>query len=91
MVRVTFDEAKRALTLEHRGLDFRDATQVFEGDVLEVLDDRRDYGEARYQTIGRLGRQVVMVVWTPRDGTRRVISMRRCNAEEKAEYRRRLG
>lgn len=49
-----WDEAKRSLTLTHRGLDFSDASIVFEGRHLTVEDDRFEYGETRYQTIGRL-------------------------------------
>jgi uncharacterized DUF497 family protein len=33
---------------------------------------------------GFLADRMVMVVWTPRDGTRHVISMRKCNDREKA-------
>jgi len=55
------------------------------------LDDREDYGEPRFQTYGLLGRRLVMVVWTPRGADRHVISMRKCNAREKARYATRLG
>lgn len=90
-MRITYDEAKCALTLTERGLDFRHADQIFRSDVLEIQDDRKDYGEPRFQTIGRLGRAIVMVVWTPRGDARRIISMRKCNADEKANYHLYLG
>jgi len=32
-----------------------------------------------------------MVVWTPRGADRHLISMRKCNAREKARYATRLG
>ncbi len=85
---VTYDEPKRLWTLEHRGLDFRDAGAVFEGDHFTIEDDRKDYGEQRFQTIGVLHSAVVMVVWTPRSGSRRIISMRHGNAEERDTYQR---
>lgn len=85
---IEYDELKRALTLEHRGLDFANAATVFEGSVLSVDDDRRSYGEQRFQTIGRLGDRVVMIVWTPRTAARRIISMRDCNARERDAYER---
>ncbi len=81
-VRITFDPAKRALTIEHRGLDFADAAKVFEGRHATALDDRRDYGEARFITAGYLAGRVVVIVWTPREGTRRVISMRYAHGKE---------
>ena len=64
-VRITYDPAKRAKTLAERGLDFEDAAKVFAA-TLTLVDDRQDYGEARLQTYGLLGRHLVMVVWTPR-------------------------
>ena len=78
-------------TLEERGLDFEDAPELFAGVVVQIEDDRRDYGEPRYQTIGRLKGQVVMVVWTPRGAARRIISMRLCNAEERQLYQGAVG
>ena len=73
-MKISYDPSKRAQTLEHRGLDFDHAPQVFAGETLTIEDDRFDYGEIRFQTVGRLGRSVVMVVWTPRGDTRRIIS-----------------
>jgi len=90
-VRVTYDPAKRAKTLAERRLDFDDAEKVFSGVTLTLLDDRFDYGEPRFQTYGLLGRRLVMIVWTPRGEARHVISMRKCNAREKARYEARLG
>jgi len=81
------DAAKRALTLAERGLDFADCGEVFGGRTLTVEDDRKDYGETRFQTIGSLGDRTVMIVWTVRGRSRRVISMRECNARERQRYK----
>jgi uncharacterized DUF497 family protein len=83
---ITYDPAKRAATLATRGLAFEDASEVFNGLTLTAEDDRRDYGERRFQTIGFLAGRMVMVVWTPRRGARHIISMRKCNAKEQARY-----
>jgi len=89
-MRITFDTAKRARTLKERGLDFADAAEVFAGSTLTLLDDRSDYGEARFQTYGVLAGRLVVVVWTPRGKARRVISMRKCNGREEKKVRHRL-
>jgi hypothetical protein len=34
---------------------------------------------------------MVMIVWTPRDEARHVISMRKCNEREKKIYQKRFG
>lgn len=81
-----WDVDKRALTLEHRGLDFAHAVKLFGGSTLTVEDDRSDYGEVRFQTIGKIGRTTIMVVWTPRGEARRIISMRKCEVYERERY-----
>jgi uncharacterized DUF497 family protein len=83
---ITFDPAKRDATRKDRGLDFADAAEVFAGRTLTVEDDRIDYGEPRFQTVGFLSGRMVMVIWTPRGDARHVISMRKCNEREKKAY-----
>jgi hypothetical protein len=61
-MKVEFDPAKREATLKDRGLDMARAAEIFAGATLTVADDRRDYGEARFITIGFLdGRMMVTV------------------------------
>ena len=83
-MRVTFDPAKRASTLDERGLDFADAAEVFNGLTAEVEDTRKDYGEMRVICFGLLRGRLVQIVYTPRDAGRHIISMRKANAREKA-------
>ena len=90
-MRITFDPEKRDRTLQERGLDFADAAEVFAGDTLDGQDDRKDYGEIRMITAGRLRGRMVIVVWTPRGEARHIISMRKANEREQARYRQRLG
>ncbi|MHB8286973.1 MAG: BrnT family toxin [Caulobacteraceae bacterium] len=90
-MQITFDPTKRAATLADRALDFYDAAEVFAGDVIDIPDERFDYDELRFQTVGILRGRMVIVVWTPRGDARHVISMRKANAREQARYRHRLG
>jgi uncharacterized protein len=88
---ISFDPAKRAKVLDERGLDFADATLVFDGEVATAIDDRHDYGEDRYLTAGYLNDRLVVVVWTLRGQTRRIISMRHCHADEEKFWHKRMG
>ena len=88
---VEFDPAKRAATLECRGLDMARAGEVFEGDHVTRGDNRRDYGEARFLTVGFLNGRMVVVAWTLRSARRRIISMRKANERERKIYGRVLG
>ncbi len=83
---IEFDEAKRDVTLRVRGLDMARAGEVFEGSTLTVEDDRRDYGEHRFITVGFLDGAMVVVVWTLRSDARRIISMRKANERERELY-----
>jgi hypothetical protein len=65
-MRITFDPAKRDLTLKHRGLDFARAGEVFAGLTATVIDGRFDYGETRFISAGHLDRRLVVMVWTQR-------------------------
>ena len=83
-MRVTFDPAKRLRTLADRGLDFEDASLVFEGTTVEVEDLRKDYGERRIICYGLLSGRLVVIGYTPRGRTRHIFSMRKANDREKA-------
>ncbi len=50
--------------------------------MLTRYDDRLDYGEERFITIGTLHERQVVLVWTWRQHLRRIISMRYANAKE---------
>ena len=85
-MRITYDPAKRAETLRERGLDFEEAAEVFAGVVIDIPDERFEYGEARVLTVGHLRGRMVVVVWTARGDTRHVISMRKASAREQARF-----
>jgi len=90
-VKIEFDGDKRVLTLRHRRLDMARAAEVFAGPTLTVKDDRTEYGENRYISIGHLDGRMVVLVWTPRGAARRIISLRKANAREQKIYGPRLG
>lgn len=73
---ISFDPAKRAITLRERGLDFADAGLVFAREVATDQDTRRDYGEDRYITALYLGDRMLVIVWTPRPGVGQMTPIR---------------
>ena len=87
---VEFDTAKREKTLLERGLDFADSDKVFDGLHFIARDDRSDYGEDRFFTVGLLNSRMVVIVWTPRNDARRIISMRYANDREISRYKKHL-
>ena len=87
---IVWDDAKNRANRKRHGLAFEDAELVFAGPTVTFVDDRRDYGEARYVTLGLLAGRAVVVVHTPRGAATRIISMRKANEREKAIYSQRL-
>lgn len=85
-MRISYDPAKRAWTRLHRGLDFEDAAQVFDGLTAEVEDHRKDYGETRIVCFGLLEARLVVVGYTQRGAVRHVFSMRKANDREQARF-----
>ena len=81
-----FDQDKREKTLQERGLDFARSAEVFAGEHFTGQDARMNYEEDRFITVGWLDARLVVLVWTPRGDVRRIISMRKANDREKANY-----
>lgn len=73
--------------MKERGLDLLRAKEVFAGLHITRRDDRFDYGEERFVTVGWLDGRVVALVWTSRDLARRIISMRHCHEREAKKVR----
>jgi uncharacterized protein len=76
-----WDNAKRTRNIELHGVDFRDAPQVFDGPHL--IQASAHATEERFLAIGFLGGREVTVVFTLRNGKRRIISARRASRYER--------
>ena len=83
---ISFDPAKSAANVQSRGLSFELAADFDWSTALIVEDIREDYGEARYQALGRIGDRLHMLVFTPRGGGVHVISLRKANSREVKRY-----
>ena len=81
-----WDPGKDAANAAKHGIDFEDACRIFEGPVLERVDDRRDYGETRIAAVGVVAGRHLFVVYTARGRHRRIISARRANGDEREAY-----
>ena len=89
-MQIEFDPKKRDKALKERGLNFAGAVEVFNGHHFTGEDNREDYSETRYITVGKLDDRMVVMTWTPRGEARRIISMRKANEREQTRYRNRL-
>ena len=88
-MKIEYDDNKRREVLTERGLDFNDAAQIFEGFHLTRRDDRVNYNEDRFQSVGEINGNVVLVVCTLRDDSSRIITMWKLDSGESARFRKR--
>jgi len=84
-----WDDEKEKINISKHGLDFSTAALVF-GDEnrIEKYDDIHSIDEDRYITIGKINgiAVIVMVVYTERSESIRIISARMATKKEKEAY-----
>jgi len=85
-VKFEWDEKKRKENLARHGIDFADLAPLFSGLTITVLDDRYDYGEFRFITLGLLNGIVMTVAHTETDEVIRIISARKATRYEEESY-----
>jgi uncharacterized DUF497 family protein len=85
-----WDERKREANLVKHGVDFVDVTALFDGETVEIVDRRKDYGETRLNCVGETKGGVYVVTYVWRGVARRIISARRANARERKAYHARV-
>lgn len=84
---IAFDPAKDRTNRARHGLSLAFAADVLADPCLvEIADERRDYGEPRIIAFGAVAGLVHVTVYTPRGETRRIISVRRANRRERRFY-----
>jgi uncharacterized DUF497 family protein len=81
-----WDEAKRLSNLRKHGIDFVDIPAVFDGDIVTVEDNRSDYREQRFITLGLLQERVIVVVHAELQYYTRIISARKATKYEQKIY-----
>ncbi len=82
-----WDESKNSACFERRGFDFAYAVRAFlDPHRIIAQDRRRDYGEHRYRLLGRIDGRAYVVVYTLRGLAVHIISARKANGKEVADY-----
>ena len=86
-MRFKHDPAKAVANLKKHGVAFADAEGVLEDPLAVTVEYPDAEGEQRFVTIG-LGNagELLVLVWTERDGQYRPISARRPTRKERKQY-----
>jgi len=83
-----WDVEKCERNLKDYGVDFA-AVEDFSWDASLTLQDvRNEYCEERFISVAPIQGRLHVLVWTPRDGSVRVISLRKANSREVRNYER---
>ena len=85
-----WDPIKNRINIARHGISFRMAAKLFDGPRYEREDVRQDYGETRIIAVGRSKGRILHVVYTLRNSVIRIISARKANRHERAEYIRQI-
>lgn len=84
---VEWDGSKSERCEELRGFNFEFAAQALLDPNLLIREDNRfDYGEQRFQSIGKIGDRIFVLVYSLRGQTTRIISARKANKREVKQY-----
>lgn len=89
-MRFTWHEPKREANIRKHSLDFAEAKIIFTGSTFTFEDNRENYGEQRWVTIGMLGMKVIVIVHTETEDEIRIISMREATKNEQLLFFRNL-
>ena len=85
-MKISFDPDKDEKTRRERGFSLVMGKTVIENAAFSFLDDRFDYSEDRFVTFGYVGERLHVCVFTMRDGTHHIISLRKANERELKKY-----
>lgn len=85
-MKLDWDENKNEINISKHGIDFNDLTEVYNNPMIVIKDERMDYGEDRFIGIAKMKSIEIVLVWTLRNNTIRIISARQANKKERKLY-----
>ena len=83
---VEFDSAKDASNIARRGLSLELGAVVIDSAIGSIVDERFAYGETRALAYGLISGRLHVCVYTLRGSVYRIISVRKANRKEQAQW-----
>ncbi|MDJ0902585.1 MAG: BrnT family toxin [Xenococcus sp. MO_188.B8] len=82
-----WDDDKNRKNVEKHGIDFETAKRIFDSPIVSRRDERKDYNEIRYVSIGIIDQvAMIVVIHTNRQDRIRLISARPASRRERRIY-----
>jgi uncharacterized DUF497 family protein len=85
-----WDPEKERESFRKHGISFDVACCVFGDPHREEVEDDGDYGEVRWIATGMVETEILVVVYTERNGVERIITARKAAPQEERAYYARL-
>jgi uncharacterized DUF497 family protein len=84
-------EVNAGSNLVKHGVSFLTAAAIFANEIVERVDDRKDYHEVRFIALGRVNLEIFRVVYTRRgENVVRIISAHKAGKHEREIYYRKV-
>jgi uncharacterized DUF497 family protein len=84
---IEFDPGKDEINRLKHGVPLALGAEVLMNRVGQIDDDRRDYGEARFNAFGLVNGRLFVCTYTMRGQTYRLISVRKASKQEQRIWR----
>lgn len=84
-----WDETKNNLNIQKHGIDFNEAVEVFANPLETRRDNRKNYGEQRWNALGTSRGVMLVATYTFRGERIRIISIRRASRYERKAFKER--
>ena len=81
-----YDEKKSQINKEKHKIDFVEAQKLWQDEEALIVPANIVDGETRYALISKILTKCFVVIFTLRDDTYRIISVRRCRKNEEKNY-----
>ncbi|MGH6979204.1 MAG: BrnT family toxin [Brevundimonas sp.] len=83
---IEFDPAKDEANVAKHGVSLALGVEMDMETAKVVVDDRRDYGEQRFNALGLIGDRVYAMTFAIRPPAVRIISLRKANSREQKRF-----
>jgi uncharacterized DUF497 family protein len=83
---ISFSSDKNETNIKKHGIALKAAEDFDWTSAIYAVDNRKDYGESRFIAVGLIGTRLHVMIFTPRDGGARVISLRKANRRERRNH-----
>ena len=81
-----WDDEKNKANIAKHGVDFKLAENFDWSSAIEVQDNRKDYGEERWISLGLVEDRLYVLIYVHRQSCIRIISLRKANKRESEFY-----